>query len=138
MLCRIKRCNYLIPAIYYSIYPSLKRVTVSFCNSFVVFGAEFQKPSGLIAVDSDHLGACRVGRLTPNQCVIAAGGILLPANQGVMMPFCEGLREVGQGPQFGLTLILNMSLTQCRPHPDRLPTRNSRLFRPLLRYFFAA
>ena len=37
----------------------------------------------------------------------------------------EGLKEVGNGAQVGPTLILNLSLTHCRPGPDSLPARNS-------------
>ena len=44
-------------------------------------------------------------------------------------PFCEGLSEVGNDTQVGLTLVLNLSMAHCRSHLDILRARNSGLFR---------
>ena len=46
----------------------------------------------------------------------AAWGIPLPANNSVKTSICEALREVVNGTQVGLTLILNLSMTHCRLH----------------------
>ena len=49
-----------------------------------------------------------------------------------MSRFCEGLKEVRNGTQVALTLVLNLSLTQCKPHPISLLARHSGLFRPVI------
>ena len=50
------------------------------------------------------------------------GGIPLPANHGVTMPFCEGLREVGNGTRVALTVILNLPLTHSETVPGSVQT----------------
>ena len=40
------------------------------------------------------------------------------------------LREVGNGTQVRRIHILTLSMTHCRPHPNRLSARNACLFTP--------
>ena len=68
---------------------------------------------------------CRWRRPTPDGGVEAAWSVSLSANQGVMTPFCEGLKEVRNDTQVTLIIILNLSLTGSEPRPLRLPDRHT-------------
>ena len=57
------------------------------------------------------------------------GAFPLPANQSVTATSREGLIEVRNDTRVGLALVLNRSLTCCRPHPDRAPARHSGLLK---------
>ena len=92
---------------------------------FLCFGLIFQNPSGLIAVDSDHLCAGR-WRLTP-VWVEAVWGHSPPSQT-----WCHDALLVKASKRWGdpsfwicLSLIHNLSLTNWEPHPPRQPDQDS-------------